>query len=145
MMSVLWLVLYGDDQGGVVERNGSICANNLHKQSPSLTTYTRYMYTARFILLHIWDSEGGQGMEILSWERGPGPGFQIMTGGHSKHSQTFFFMFVCSQNYTRHCNLSRLQLTRRSLHSIAKQEWHGCRCWPKRALQAMGRWIGPKV
>ena len=35
-MSVLWLVPYGDNQGGgVVERNGSICANNLHKQSPS--------------------------------------------------------------------------------------------------------------
>ena len=37
MMSVLWLVPYGDNWGGVVERNGSICANNLHKQSPSLT------------------------------------------------------------------------------------------------------------
>ena len=23
--------------------------------------------------------------------RGPGPGFQIVTGGHSKHGQTFFF------------------------------------------------------
>ena len=38
MMSVLWLVPYGDNQGGgVVERNGSICANNLHKQSPNST------------------------------------------------------------------------------------------------------------
>ena len=37
-MSVLWLVPYGDNRGGVVERNGSICANNLHKQSPSSTT-----------------------------------------------------------------------------------------------------------
>ena len=37
-MSVLWLVPYGDNWGGgVVERNGSICANNLHKQSPSST------------------------------------------------------------------------------------------------------------
>ena len=26
--------------------------------------------------------------------RGPGPGFQIVTGGHSKHGQTFFF-HVC--------------------------------------------------
>ena len=38
MMSALWLVPYGDNWGGVVERNGCICANNLHKQSPSLTT-----------------------------------------------------------------------------------------------------------
>ena len=39
-MSVLWLVPYGDNWGGgVVERNGSICANNLHKQSPSLTPW----------------------------------------------------------------------------------------------------------
>ena len=53
--------------------------------------YTRYMYTAKFILLHIRDSEGGWGMEISSWERGPRPGFQIVTGGHSKHGQTFFF------------------------------------------------------
>ena len=31
-------------------------------------------------------------MEISSRERGPGgPGFQIVTGGHSKHGQTFFF------------------------------------------------------
>ena len=39
MMSFLWLVPYGDNRGGVVERNGSICANNLHKQSPSSTTH----------------------------------------------------------------------------------------------------------
>ena len=38
MMSVLWLVPYGDNwEGGVVERNRPICANNLYKQSPSLT------------------------------------------------------------------------------------------------------------
>ena len=31
-------------------------------------------------------------MEISSQERGPGGlGFQIVTGGHSKHGQTFFF------------------------------------------------------
>ena len=38
-MSVLWLVPYGDNWGGVVERNGYICANNSHKQSPCLTMY----------------------------------------------------------------------------------------------------------
>ena len=27
-------------------------------------------------------------------------------------------------------NPSRLQLTRQSLHSITKREWHGWRCWP---------------
>ena len=36
-------------------------------------------------------------------------------------------------------NPSRLQLTRRSLHSIAKQEWHGQICWPWWALQAIKR------
>ena len=39
-------------------------------------------------------------------------------------------------------NLSRLQLTRQSLHSIAKWEWHRCRCRPKQALQVMDRWNG---
>ena len=39
-------------------------------------------------------------------------------------------------------NPSRLQLTRQSLHSIAKWEWHGQRCQPKRALQVMDRWVG---
>ena len=37
-MLVLWLVPYGNNWGGVVERNGSICAKNLHKQFPSSTT-----------------------------------------------------------------------------------------------------------
>ena len=40
------------------------------------------------------------------------------------------------------CNPSRLQLTRRSLHSIAKREWHGQICWPWWALQAIKRRIG---
>ena len=39
-------------------------------------------------------------------------------------------------------NLSRLQLTRRSLHSIAKQEWHGWICRPWWVLQAIKRRIG---
>ena len=39
-------------------------------------------------------------------------------------------------------NLSRLQLTRWSLHSIAKWEWHRRRCWPWGALQAIKRWVG---
>ena len=38
-------------------------------------------------------------------------------------------------------NLSRLQLTRQSLHPIAKWEWHGCRCWPWWALQVIKRCI----
>ena len=63
----------------------------------------RYMYTAGFVLLHIQGSGGGWGIEISSQERGPRPGFQIVAGGHSKHGQTFFFIFVCSQNYARHC------------------------------------------
>ena len=39
-------------------------------------------------------------------------------------------------------NLSRLQLTRQSLHSIAKREWHRWICQPWWALQAIKRWIG---
>ena len=39
-------------------------------------------------------------------------------------------------------NLSRLQLTRQSLHSIAKREWHGHRCRPWWVLQAIKRQIG---
>ena len=39
-------------------------------------------------------------------------------------------------------NPSRLQLTRRSLHSIAKREWHGQICWPWWVFQTIKRWIG---
>ena len=39
-------------------------------------------------------------------------------------------------------NPSRLQLTRQSLHSITKWEWHRHKCQHKWALQAMDRWIG---
>ena len=39
-------------------------------------------------------------------------------------------------------NPSRLQLTRQSLHSIAKWEWHGWICWPWWALQVIKRQVG---
>ena len=39
-------------------------------------------------------------------------------------------------------NPSRLQLTRQSLHSITKREWHGWICWPWWALQVIKRQIG---
>ena len=67
MMSVLWLVPYGDNRGGgVVERNGSICANNLHKQSPNSTMSSLNMVN---LMMGCWDkdmrssmlSEMGQG------------------------------------------------------------------------------------
>ena len=38
-------------------------------------------------------------------------------------------------------NLSRLQLTRWSLHSIAKREWHRWICRPWWVLQAIKRWV----
>ena len=39
-------------------------------------------------------------------------------------------------------NLSRLQLTRQSLHSIAKREWHRWIYWPWWALQVIKRQVG---
>ena len=57
-------------------------------------------------------------MEISSRERGPGPGFQIVTGGHSKHGQTFFF-HVCV--FTKLCKaLYTLNFTK-----IAERATHG--------------------
>ena len=42
-MVVLWLVPYGDNQGGgVVEENGCICVDNLHNKSPSLMSGPLY-------------------------------------------------------------------------------------------------------